>query len=294
MLECMTVELEKPGNLRIPGFQYLTLYHVSQETRWHQHAHAEVGYVLTGSLNLFLKSRKFKSPIVLSKDCLFKVTSGIIHKESPLGSRGAEVLYLGATISDRNDDQSFETWNLPGQNPVKTILQNLVEARERKFTHAYARLSTALVFETIKRLREPASTDAEDPETSAFFLRTQGFIGGHFSQTNFGPQALAKGMGISLRTLQLAFKKHRGMTPVEAITLVRLNRARELLAFTRESIPVISRLCGFSSPGYFMRAFRKGCGMTASAYRKRHAPRAGAPQKNFSFPSPEDIKRAME
>lgn len=65
-----------------------------------------------------------------------------------------------------------------------------------------------------------------------------------------------------------SFKRYMGMTPMQYITSIRINKAKELLKSTNCSIQEISNLVGYENPLYFSRIFRKQAGLSPSQYRK--------------------------
>lgn len=66
-----------------------------------------------------------------------------------------------------------------------------------------------------------------------------------------------------------AFKNFTGKTPNEYITEYRLNMAESMLMDTQKGITEISSLCGFSTPSYFTKQFKKRHGISATEYRKK-------------------------
>lgn len=70
--------------------------------------------------------------------------------------------------------------------------------------------------------------------------------------------------GLSLRSIQIAFKTHRGYTPQFYLTECRLMHAYNILTTSspRTSILSIALECGFSSQSYFSYCFRKRFGKT--------------------------------
>jgi two-component system response regulator YesN len=63
------------------------------------------------------------------------------------------------------------------------------------------------------------------------------------------------------------FKEKAGIGLVDYITQERMNRARELLAGTAQTIESISRQLGYHTPHYFAKRFRQYNGMTPHQYR---------------------------
>lgn len=66
-----------------------------------------------------------------------------------------------------------------------------------------------------------------------------------------------------------SFKRYMGMTPMQYITSIRLNKAKELLRSTDYTIQEISGLVGYENPLYFSRIFRKQTGQSPSQYREK-------------------------
>lgn len=64
------------------------------------------------------------------------------------------------------------------------------------------------------------------------------------------------------------FQRTLGITPWEALTQKRLNRACELLRDTGLSVLEISGLCGFSGSSYFGKVFKERFGVSPKAYRE--------------------------
>lgn len=67
-----------------------------------------------------------------------------------------------------------------------------------------------------------------------------------------------------------SFKRYMGISPLQYITTVRINKARELLRGTDYSIQEISKMAGYENPLYFSRIFRKTTGVSPKQYRERH------------------------
>jgi AraC-like DNA-binding protein len=68
--------------------------------------------------------------------------------------------------------------------------------------------------------------------------------------------------------LQRLFKQLTGHTPHEQLTLLRLQRARELLVTTDQPVSRIALSCGYSSVSHFNALFKRHLGTTPLLYRK--------------------------
>ena len=74
--------------------------------------------------------------------------------------------------------------------------------------------------------------------------------------------------GCSVRALQLAFRRCRGMTPMAALRRIRLEAARAALADGPTSIHAIAAAYCFTNPGRFARLFKEMFGQSPSELRR--------------------------
>lgn len=94
-------------------------------------------------------------------------------------------------------------------------------------------------------------------------------------------EAIASAAGCSVRALQIAFRRFRGMTPMAALQRFRLEAARaDILSRKRsEALASIAAAYGFSNPGRFSQLFRRTYGVYPSeALRERGIVGDGAPR----------------
>jgi AraC family transcriptional regulator len=66
-----------------------------------------------------------------------------------------------------------------------------------------------------------------------------------------------------------AFKKATGRTPHETLTMLRIARAKQLLANPSLPVTEVGLCVGYQTPSSFAASFRKMVGMTPSEYRRR-------------------------
>ena len=79
-------------------------------------------------------------------------------------------------------------------------------------------------------------------------------------------ETLAKMCGYSEPHYRKMFKKIYGMTPTEYISVIRIEKAKDLLKTGLYSLDEISNRCGFNSTNYFTRVFKKYTGTTPGKY----------------------------
>jgi AraC-like DNA-binding protein len=77
----------------------------------------------------------------------------------------------------------------------------------------------------------------------------------------------ARAAGLTPVYFGRAFKRETGLKPMEWLNQRRLQLARQQLANTRQGIAEIAEACGFASPFYFSRVFRKHFGQSPSEFR---------------------------
>lgn len=89
-----------------------------------------------------------------------------------------------------------------------------------------------------------------------------------------GVEDLAARFGLSASYLHAQFRQHVGQSPHQCLILQRMRAARHKLVTTGEPIKAIAQDVGYANTENFCRAFRKHCGLTAAAYRRKYLPYA--------------------
>lgn len=79
--------------------------------------------------------------------------------------------------------------------------------------------------------------------------------------------AIARTVGVSVRTLENLFRDSVGTSPGRYFLTLRLNAARRLVVDTRLAMTEVAVRTGFASASAFARAFRRGFGASAIAMR---------------------------
>ncbi|MGI6011904.1 MAG: helix-turn-helix domain-containing protein [Ruminococcus sp.] len=84
-------------------------------------------------------------------------------------------------------------------------------------------------------------------------------------------EELAKEVHLSPYYLNRIFKRYTDASPGEFMLNLRLSRAKQLLVTTTHPIYIISEMCGYRDPDYFIRIFKKKIGATPLRYRRVRA-----------------------
>lgn len=83
-------------------------------------------------------------------------------------------------------------------------------------------------------------------------------------------ESMAIELNVSFSHLSRQFHKELGITPIGYLTHLRLEYGINLLINTTKTISEISAECGFDSPNYFTKVFKKTLHTTPTNYRKIH------------------------
>lgn len=82
-------------------------------------------------------------------------------------------------------------------------------------------------------------------------------------------EELAHIVNLSPDYMSAQFKKKMGITIMQYLTEIRIGHARHLLTLHPEKkVLEIGKMCGFESPSYFGKTFKKEVGITPEGYRK--------------------------
>ena len=82
---------------------------------------------------------------------------------------------------------------------------------------------------------------------------------------------MARVIGLSEGYFYEVFKHTTGTTPHEFITITKIERARELLLKSSESVIQIGMALGYDNPGYFGKVFKKLTGSSPSQFREQYS-----------------------
>lgn len=99
------------------------------------------------------------------------------------------------------------------------------------------------------------------------------YISEHFTEETLTVESVAQAASMSESNFRRVFKSVYHVSPVRYIMLVRLDRAKELICYTTDSLSTIALDTGFANLYYFSRIFKKEVGCTPSEYRAEYGDR---------------------
>ncbi|PQP83356.1 hypothetical protein C0Q44_01145 [Paenibacillus sp. PCH8] len=151
---------------------------------------------------------------------------------------------------------------------VHNIIQDMIRQRpyiNKAESNAYQPMFHMLILSLSEQnTKVPTLENARDA-----VKRTLIYLQEHYAK-KIKVQELSNISGVSLWQYNELFRSLTDKTPIEYLTEIRLNRAKELLLQTEETIESIAHLVGFNDHYYFVRRFRQKTGLPPREYAAMH------------------------
>ncbi len=122
--------------------------------------------------------------------------------------------------------------------------------------------TTSLLYELLSCLAQPSAVPIEH----AVIADAVGYISRHYHE-NISIHALAQRAFLNSNYFSKLFTSCVGITPQQFITRTRMEKAKELLAYTELTVGEIAAAVGFADALYFSRAFHRYAGRSPSSFR---------------------------
>lgn len=101
-----------------------------------------------------------------------------------------------------------------------------------------------------------------------FVQEAKNLIAKHFTESGFNLDQVCEYIGISPSHFSSTFKREMGVSFVQYLTAMRMERAKELLIKTEGKTYEVAQAVGFSEPNYFSFCFKRYEGVSPSQYRQ--------------------------
>lgn len=111
----------------------------------------------------------------------------------------------------------------------------------------------------------------EKKHVSGYIERCRDYVIKHYREKIY-LEEIADTLGISAGYLSRLFKRETGVRLQDYVNDVRVEKAKNLLMFSEESLPAIAEYVNFPSQSYFGKIFKEKTGLTPREYREIYKP----------------------
>lgn len=148
------------------------------------------------------------------------------------------------------------------------LLEQLDQLWQRR-GHMTAMRRNILLHEFLLSLLQDFRAQQIAGDTTAAIEHTQDYMTSHY-QEPLTLEGLAHMAGLSVSHYSRLFKKSIGYSPIEYLTHLRIDRAKELLALSDYRLKAVAHSVGYTDEFYFSRIFKKIEGISPRDYAKRN------------------------
>lgn len=280
-------ELREHGDTAFPFAAYSTTGD-SHDIPWHWHEEYEISFISKGRL---LYRAGDKNLILKEGDGLF-INSGTLHAQPAAQTSEAfrkdDIVFHGRLIYGSRYTVFWEKYVRPiassgafmpyihfhgdvkWQKEIIDLIQKVIElSHKRPYGYEfYVRETLSQIFLLLGRNKKELmpETPGENFQEMLHVKKILGFIQNNYSE-EITLKDLASGASICEREVQRAFQNVIHQSPIQYLIQYRIGKACQMLDTGEQSIIEICNSCGFSSPSYFSKTFKKIVGCTPTEYR---------------------------
>lgn len=176
------------------------------------------------------------------------------------GNPEIKFISLGFKFMPNFENKAYAVQTIPYSDDAASLFLNLSDLK-------YLTASDIGVFYTLAGILIPKMISDIPCRSREIVMLTKRYLLEHpFSSA----AEMAKHCAVSEAALYAAFKKSSDITPNDMKNRIILEKAKDILISTDNSIEDISDIMGFSSASYFRKKFRKHFNMTPRQMRKHY------------------------
>ena len=142
---------------------------------------------------------------------------------------------------------------------LKAQIANLIEQRNQLIQ----RYSSQVKF-SLNQTEDLLVTDKD----AEFLEKVFETINNNIGQPELKVEKIARAIGLSRTSFFNKLKSLTGLSPIDLVKEVRLNKSLELLETGNYTISEVSYMCGFNDPGYYSKCFKDKFKTLPSTYSK--------------------------
>ena len=238
----------------------------------HSHPFTELFFVINGSGRFIVEEHSF----FVKKDDLIRINPNVMHTEFNQGKDALEYIALGLDgilfEQEGNSSETYSVHNLKNYHTEILFYLTAILSELQKKQENYAKVCHNLLESLILTLSRSTNSTlrfAAAGKTSRECRFIEEYLNEHFPE-NITLDTLSELTYMNKYYMVHAFKKYKGLSPINYLINRRLDEARHLLETTDYPVSKIALASGFSSQSYFSQVFRKELNMTPGEYRKKH------------------------
>ncbi|MBP3745059.1 MAG: substrate-binding domain-containing protein [Prevotella sp.] len=148
-----------------------------------------------------------------------------------------------------NRERLKKSWQAP-------IASSIAPVDEKEDDHA---VELKVDIDNVDEIGKNAD-EVATPREDAFLDRLYAVIDSHMHNSDISVEDIGLEIGLSRVQLYRKVKALTGLSPVELMRKIRLNKAREMLLTTEKNISEVAYEVGFSAPSYFTKCFKEEFG----------------------------------
>ncbi len=118
-------------------------------------------------------------------------------------------------------------------------------------------------------LKVSGQIEKEEESSTDVMEQVRNYLEEHFAESELSLSAVAEIFFLNPSYLSRAFRKRHGMTLVECLNKIRLEKACDYLRSGDFKAYEVAEKVGIPNPDYFGRCFRKYTGMSVNDYKKK-------------------------
>lgn len=258
------ITIRKAGKYRFPGNYMFGI---------HSHKEFEMIYINFGACVMEINGKL----TLLKADDLILISPGVPHYFMAGTKRGCGIIQLEYTISlpdNPSDNFRFvygekESIQMENCSSAANIMEHICCCHRENISAEQTKVRIEFAFAQLYLELACAQECKKKKENeNCFNVQKQllNFINQNYDR-KINIEHLAGTFGISSRSIRKYFEDVLGMTCTDYITMLRMEKAKEMLWNTKKSITDIAIEMGYSSSQYFSKVFNEYVGMSPRKFR---------------------------
>lgn len=154
---------------------------------------------------------------------------------------------------------------IKNMSELKSLFLKIYTIWNSKKTGYYTECMSIL-YEIIRKIKLHGEKYSTNKHASRI-IPSYNYMLENFTSHDFDYREMCAQSGLSYDYFKELFVARYGTTPVKYVTMLRIDKAKELLITGMYSVTQISELCGFDNVYYFSTVFKKQTGVSPKNYR---------------------------